>query len=198
MSEFLILSRPRARSAWLANLFCAPPAALCLHEELPSCSGSVAELRARMIATRKAAGVMAIGCADTGLLHQLPAIDTYFPDARVCLLTGNDDRWRRFANRVGLPAQAREEIDAAYARAVEWAEGNPRCATVHVKALERAPTMAITWEFLTCAGGFNVERFEVLRRFYVVQPAEKIRERAAPEFQGLLRLVDLPDDRPQP
>lgn len=198
MSEFLILSRPRSRSAWLANLFCCPPAALCLHEELPAVSGSVAQLRARMLATKKAAGVMAIGCADTGLLHNLTAIDDQFPDARVCLLTGNEDRWHRFANRVELPPQAREEIDRAYANALEWAEDNSRCATVHVKALDLSPLMAATWEFLTGAGGFNVERFEVMRRFYVIQPAEKIRERAALEFQELLQHVDLPDDSPQP
>jgi len=112
---FLVLGRPRSRTAWVANFLSVPPRSLCLHEGLSEASARPSRLPARLaqLAARE------VGDADTGLIHHLDETLETFPDARMVLLTGGEAGWHTWASAKGLPSKLRDRVDADYRRAEE-------------------------------------------------------------------------------
>lgn len=133
---FLILGRPRSRTAWAANLLTVPPVSRCLHEAMAD-GGSLARLRERL----EAFPDRAAGTADTGLIHHLDAVLSAFPDARLVLLTGDGASWRRWCSRNQVPREVRSQIEGDYARAERRLRGralfmDPRDLTTSADAAE--------------------------------------------------------------
>ena len=111
--RFLIFARPRSRTAWTANFLTQPLASFCLHEGLADCSGSWLELKRRMDLLR----ATAVGNADTGMIHEVEAALSTFPDARLVMLTGGELSWRVFCQTKKIPRPLIDRVDADYRRA---------------------------------------------------------------------------------
>lgn len=157
-SNFLILGRPRSRTAWVANLLTVPPVSHCLHEGLADVGASLAQLRGRL--SRLSAG--AAGDADTGLVHHLDEVQRAFPDARLVLMTGSDTSWKRWCAKLELPAAVRTRVEADYSRALELLRGRAlfvdcRAVTTEVGEARRL------WEYCVPGHPFETQRWEMLR-----------------------------------
>lgn len=158
MEPFLILGRPRSRTAWVANLLTAPPASFCLHEGLADAGADFPRLKERMALLR----VSVVGNADTGLIHHLDAMLSAFPNAKLVLMTGNDASWRNWATRFGLPSAVRAKVDEDYARALDRLRGQAllvdcRSLTVDIREAKRL------WAHCVPNIPFDSQRWEVLK-----------------------------------
>jgi len=176
---FLILCRPRSRSAWLANFLTYGDASFCLHEGLLGCA-SLAELARRL----QDLPARVVGAADTGLIHFADEIANEIANeapqrTRVVVLTDSDTRWHRFALQRGIPSQAVEKVDAAYRRAIERLP-----AIMLVDSLDVLPAMYHLWRWLGIGVEFPVARFEMLRSLRIEVDEDALARRVAAHFQS--------------
>lgn len=117
--RFLIFARPRSRTAWTANFLTQPLATFCFHEGLADCSGSWLELKRRMDLMRASA----VGNADTGMIHEVEAALSTFPEAKLVMLTGGELSWRIFIQKNKIPSALVSRIDDDYRRAKDILKG---------------------------------------------------------------------------
>lgn len=160
MPHFLVLCRPRSRSAWLANFLSHGDESLCLHEGMLGC-GSVAHLERKLAALQ----MPRTGTADTSLLHFLADAEAAFPGAHMVLITSAPQRWHDYAQRQGFPPDVVRSIDAAYERAVEQLV--TRAMLVRVEDLDDEKVMRRMWSWIDFRAPFPERRYEMLRGLQV-------------------------------
>lgn len=172
MNTFLLLGRPRSRTAWAANFLTVPPHSFCYHEGLADSGMSFIRLRERMAELNATCR----GNADTGLIHELDAALSTFPNARLVLLTENETSWRMFCHRSNAPQQMIDEVDHAYWQAKRKLEGRalfmPCQAPINDERAAR-----VLWEHCLPAAPFDVDRWEMLRNLNVQVVPESLPRR---------------------
>lgn len=113
---FLILGKPRSRTAWAANFLTVPPASLCLHEGLADAKLDYERLRMRLESLPAAH----VGTAETGFIHAVDRMVETWPNARIVVMTGAEESWDRW--RPG--GMIRDAVDRDYDCAVETLQGH--------------------------------------------------------------------------
>jgi len=184
--SFLILGRPRSRTAWAANLLTVSPASHCLHEGLADTGTSLKRLAERMSMLHASV----VGDADTGLIHYLDAIPEAFPEAKLVLMTGNDASWKRWCFQNGLPAEVRAKVDNDYARALKLLAGHAHFADC--KAITSDPLAARSlWEYCVPNVPFDLPRWELLKDLNIQVIPESLGRRLRRSTDlGALRQLD--------
>lgn len=158
MDHFLILGRPRSRTAWVANLLTVPPVSFCLHEGLADGGASFPRLQSQL--SKLDAEVT--GNADTGLIHHLDEVLATFPTARLVLLVGNDASWRTWCQRHNLHAKVRAKVESDFEQARERLAG--RALFVDCRALTADSGEAKRlWSHCLPGHAFQLQRWEMLK-----------------------------------
>lgn len=160
MAHFLVLCRPRSRSAWLANFLSHGQHSLCMHEGMLGC-GSVAHLERKLAAMPHSF----TGAADTSLVHFLDELDGVFPRVPMVLVTSPPGRWHEYARRQGFPDGILQRIDRAYERAVETLV--TRAMLLRVEDIDDEKTMRRVWDWIGFDEPFPAQRYEMLRGLHV-------------------------------
>lgn len=171
MSTFLVLGRPRSRSAWVANLLTVPPQSFCLHEGLADSGANLDRLKEYMSQLPGDA----VGNADTGLLHYLDSIPGRFPDARLVLLTGGDRSWRNWCTQNNVPPNIRARVDEDYEKAVKLLRGLARFVDCRSLTTDLGEARGL-WEYCIPQHPFEPSRWRILKDLNVqVIPASLVK-----------------------
>lgn len=155
---FLVLGRPRSRTAWVANLLSVPPASLCLHEGLADSGTSCKRLRDRLAGFP----VEEAGNADTGLIHHLDEMLMAFPSARLVVMTGNEGSWKQWCSRMGVQGSVRRKVEADYLRACEILRGRAHFADCREITTDPRAASAL-WAHCLPGRPFDRDRWEILK-----------------------------------
>jgi hypothetical protein len=155
---FLVLGRPRSRTAWVANLLTVPPASFCLHEGMADAGASLPRLRDRLVGL----DAEAVGNADTGLIHHLDETLGLFRDARLVVMTGNDASWKQWCSRMGVQEAVRRKVQDDYERACLILRGRAHFADCREITTDPRAASAL-WAHCVPDRPFDRERWEVLK-----------------------------------
>jgi hypothetical protein len=158
MEPYLILGRPRSRTAWVANLMTVPPASFCYHEGLADSGANVLRLRDRLAALP----VEVAGNADTGLIHHLDEALLAFPTARLVVMTGNDQSWRQWCSLMGVHESVRRRVNDDFERTCVLLRGRAHFADCREITTNPLAAAAL-WAHCVPHRPFDRERWEFLR-----------------------------------
>jgi len=173
---FLVLGRPRSRTAWVANLLTVPPASHCLHEGLADVGANLLRLRDRLSEFPEG------GDADTGLIHHLDEMLSAFPTARLVVMTGNDASWKQWCSRMGVQGSVRRKVQADYDRACLILRGRAHFADCREITTDPRAAFAL-WAHCFPGRPFDRERWEVLKDLNIQVIPESLLRRL--RFSGL-------------
>lgn len=166
MSTFLILGKPRSRTAWAANLLSTPPASLCLHEGLADAGLDYERLRDRM----DSLPATHVGTAETGFIHAIDKMLVTWPDARIVVMSGGSfDSWR--------PGELiRQAVNVDYDLAVEQLQGYAYFCDAEMVTREESEGRRL-WEHCLPTVPFCAERWRILKDLNVQCQLETLRRR---------------------
>lgn len=171
--SFFIFGRPRSRTAWCAN-FLTYGTSFCMHE--PFADHTPQELQREF--NRYPA--RSIGAADTSLIHNPYEILALFPQARLVMLTGTHDSWRRFANSHSLSQELILRVENDYQRTKALLEQTGRCAFVNAHSLMWNAHLARNlWAHCTGSDNMDEDRYKLLSNFNVQVTPESLQARLA-------------------
>ena len=163
---FLVLGRPRSRTAWVANFLTVPPASLCIHEGLADARLDYGRLRDRMDSAHAAH----VGTCETGFIHAIDKMLETWPKARIAVMTGGSwDSWR--------PGDAiRESVDRDYGTAVESLQGYAHFCDADQVTRDVSEARRL-WEHCLPEVPFCVERWDILKNLNIQCQLDTLRRR---------------------
>lgn len=151
---FLILGRPRSRTAWVANFLSVPPVSLCIHEGLADAKLDYTSLRGRM----DSMPVEHAGCADTGFIHAIDKVLETWPGAKLVIMICAEKSWERFRAGDAIRESVDRDYSLALNRLLDYAHPCDADAVTRDERVARA-----LWEHCIPTMPFCAERWRILK-----------------------------------
>ena len=169
MRPFFILSLPRSRTAWLANLLTFGDS-FCFHEPLLG-----VEWIADLHRTFSASNAKYVGCADAGASFFVDTIANCFPSAPVVVIRRDVDEVDASCKRIGLEMEHRTlcVMDNLLNHAARW----PRAISVRYSELSFIDSLRTIWNHCAQPGAFNENRARSLMGMNIQLTAPELRRR---------------------
>ncbi len=174
MTQFLIFGRPRSRTAWVANFLTQANHSFCHHEGMATSTNPI-ELRGLM----DSSPAMAVGNADTGMIHSPREILRFFPAAKLVVLTGASLSWKRFAAEKKIDQWIVQEVDEAYADTKELLRDRALFVDVHRLMKEARIAQGLWFHCTGRLNSFDAPRYHMLRDLNIQVMQESLEARIA-------------------
>lgn len=153
-NTFLILGRPRSRTAWLANFFTQPNISFCYHEALSS------HLPTELAFTLHQ-HPHHVGNAGTDvLIDPIPIISTINP-THLVILTGRPTSWQSFQRKHDIPQEVVDHVEEAYQSARKHYKNDAIFFDFHETSDETA--FKRLYNALIPDNPFPIQRYRLLR-----------------------------------